>query len=100
MADQADMALNLWRQLGITKAHLVSHDMGDSVLTEILSRRDRNVLPDYFKDFFQVRVNFSVLSAKSIEPGSHHISFIFVLGLCLCLNIWLTGSLTSTVFQK
>ena len=54
MADQADMALALWRKLGVKSAHLVAHDMGDSVLTEILSRRDRNMLPDYFNEFFKV----------------------------------------------
>merc|ERR1712136_375735 len=30
-----------------------SHDMGDSILTEILARRHRGMLPDYFKDFFK-----------------------------------------------
>ena len=53
MMDQADMALNLWRQLGIRKAHLISHDMGDSVLTEILTRHQKKTLPGYFEDFFQ-----------------------------------------------
>ena len=41
MPDQAEQCLALWRQLGIDRAHVVGHDMGDSVLTEILSRRDR-----------------------------------------------------------
>ena len=31
-------ALALWSLLGIEKAHVVSHDMGDSVLTEILAK--------------------------------------------------------------
>ena len=35
------------------KAHLVSHDMGDSILTEILSRHSRAMLPEYFNEFFQ-----------------------------------------------
>ncbi len=54
MHDQAEVALELWRQIGIKRAHLVAHDMGDSILTEILARRQKNMLPDYFKDFFQV----------------------------------------------
>jgi len=53
LVDQSEQALALWRTLGITKAHIVAHDMGDSVLTEILSRRDRSSLPDYFTNFFQ-----------------------------------------------
>ena len=31
----------------------MSHDMGDSVLTEILSRYERGVLPDMFNNFFK-----------------------------------------------
>ena len=52
LVDQAEQCLQLWRQLGISRAHVVAHDMGDSVLTEILSRRDRGSLPDYFDNFF------------------------------------------------
>ena len=63
-------ALALWSKLGIEKAHVVSHDMGDSVLTEILTRclhqiifflkfiptphrLERGALPDRFANFFQ-----------------------------------------------
>ena len=53
MADHAENALDLLRQLGIRRAHVVAHDMGDSVLTEILARRQRGLLPDYFDDFFK-----------------------------------------------
>ena len=35
------------------RAHIVSHDMGDSILTEILSRHSRAMLPEYFNEFFQ-----------------------------------------------
>ena len=31
----------------------MSHDMGDSILTEILSRHSRAMLPEYFNEFFQ-----------------------------------------------
>ena len=31
----------------------MSHDMGDSILTEILSRHSRALLPEYFNEFFQ-----------------------------------------------
>eukprot|EP00091_Calanus_sinicus_P023285 TRINITY_DN7780_c0_g1_i1.p1 TRINITY_DN7780_c0_g1~~TRINITY_DN7780_c0_g1_i1.p1 ORF type:complete len:133 (-),score=37.07 TRINITY_DN7780_c0_g1_i1:122-520(-) len=40
-------------ELGIESAHLVSHDMGDSILTEVLSRYERGVLPDHFNNFFK-----------------------------------------------
>jgi len=53
LVDQAEQAIQLWMELGIQSAHIVSHDMGDSVLTEILSRYQRGVLPDHFNDFFK-----------------------------------------------
>ena len=55
MLDQAEMSLSLWSQLGLKQAHLVSQDMGDSILTEILAKRDRDQLPRHFgKDFVKV----------------------------------------------
>jgi len=53
LLDQAEQALALWTRLGIKAAHVISHDMGDSVLTEILSRKQRGMLPEYFDNFFK-----------------------------------------------
>jgi len=53
LMEQAEQALALWTKLGIEKAHVVSHDMGDSVLTEILTRLERGALPDRYTNFFQ-----------------------------------------------
>lgn len=36
--EQADLALTLLRGAGITGCHFVAHDMGDSVMTELLAR--------------------------------------------------------------
>ena len=45
----------LWKQLGIKRAHLVSHDMGDSVLTEVLALRQKSMLGGQLNpDFFEV----------------------------------------------
>ncbi len=53
--DHAENALELMQILNIKSAHIVAHDMGDSVLTEILSRRHLRLLPARFtKDFFKV----------------------------------------------
>lgn len=41
LIEQADAALALWRSLGIARAHLLAHDYGTSVATEILARRER-----------------------------------------------------------
>ena len=49
-------ALALWTKLGIEKAHVVSHDMGDSVLTEILTRCLHQI--DFFKS--QLSIDWNV----------------------------------------
>lgn len=38
LIEQADMALQLWKQLGLKKVTLFAHDYGTSVATEILAR--------------------------------------------------------------
>ena len=45
LMEQADTAIALWRQLGITSGHLLAHDYGTSVATELLARRERGLLP-------------------------------------------------------
>lgn len=49
--EHADVALQVWKQLKITGGHVLSHDMGDSVLTEILARTNENK-PGWFSDGF------------------------------------------------
>jgi pimeloyl-ACP methyl ester carboxylesterase len=44
LVEQAEHAVALWRRLGITSGHLVTHDYGTSVATEILARRERGSL--------------------------------------------------------
>lgn len=56
LGEQAEILVEAWRLLGVRPGsgngplHLVSHDMGDSVLTELLARRDRGMLPPPFAD--------------------------------------------------
>ncbi len=45
LIDQADHAIGVWRALGITRAHLVAHDYGTSIATELIARRERGLLP-------------------------------------------------------
>lgn len=45
LMEQADTALGLWRQLGVRSGHLLAHDYGTSVATELLARRERGLLP-------------------------------------------------------
>ena len=44
LVEQADVALALWRKLGITSAHVLAHDYGTSVATELLAREARGGL--------------------------------------------------------
>ena len=52
LMEQADVALRLIREAGITGCHFVSHDMGDSVMTEVLARLNEN-RPEWFGDGVQ-----------------------------------------------
>lgn len=44
LLDQADLALQLWQQLGVKKTHLLAHDYGTSVATEIIARNNNHEL--------------------------------------------------------
>lgn len=44
LLEQADLALQLWKQLGLKKVTLLAHDYGTSVATEILARDNANEL--------------------------------------------------------
>ncbi|XP_077976384.1 putative hydrolase LipZ [Styela clava] len=94
LGEAAENVLALWRHLGIKRAHIVSHDMGDSILTEILARRDRKMLPSYFDDYFQSvtftnggmnfeMINFRITQTALMYPkiGKPLVSLVKVLGL-------------------
>ena len=43
--EQADATVAIAKALGLTRVHLWAHDMGTSVATELLARRERGNLP-------------------------------------------------------
>jgi pimeloyl-ACP methyl ester carboxylesterase len=45
LMEQADVAIAVARAFGVERANVLSHDMGTSVLTELLARRERGLLP-------------------------------------------------------
>ena len=51
--EQADIALQLWRHMGIRGGHLLAHDMGDSVATELVARHVSGLLPAQFDRGFR-----------------------------------------------
>ncbi|MEM1180956.1 MAG: alpha/beta hydrolase [Acidobacteriota bacterium] len=45
LLEQTDVALQLWRRLGVQSAHVFSHDYGTSIATELLARWNRGFRP-------------------------------------------------------
>ena len=60
LMEQADLALQVWQHLGVKGGHLLAHDMGDSVATELVARHVSNLLPAWFAAGFQ-SFTFTVL---------------------------------------
>jgi pimeloyl-ACP methyl ester carboxylesterase len=60
LIEQAEVAIAVWRALGVRRGHLIAHDYGTSVATELLARRARDLCP----------VGFSSLT---LTNGSVHI---------------------------
>ena len=50
---QADTVFEVWKHFGIKGGHLLSHDMGDSVATEILARHENGLMPAWFSEGLQ-----------------------------------------------
>lgn len=51
--EQADTAFHVWKHFGVSGGHMLSHDMGDSVATEILARYENDLMPSWFDDSLQ-----------------------------------------------
>ena len=46
--EQTDALLSAWRQLDVCGGHALAHDMGDSILTELVARSVQGLLPAWF----------------------------------------------------
>jgi len=51
--EQADTVFEVWKHFNIRGGHLLSHDMGDSVATEIVARHENNLMPSWFSEGLQ-----------------------------------------------
>jgi len=51
--EHADVAFAVWKHFGIQGGHLLAHDMGVSVATEILARNEQALLPAWFSEGLQ-----------------------------------------------
>lgn len=50
---QAQIALDVWQSYGVKGGHLIAHDMGDSVATELVAMDNEGKIGDWFSDGFQ-----------------------------------------------
>ena len=50
LMSQADAVMATWRHFGVKGGHVVSHDMGTSVATEILARHENQMMPGWFSE--------------------------------------------------
>lgn len=53
LLEQADTAFEVWKHFGVKGGHMLSHDMGDSVATEIVARHEEGSMPTWFSDGLQ-----------------------------------------------
>ena len=53
LMEQADSAFVVWRHFGIEGGHLLAHDMGNSVATEIVARHENGLMPHWFSEGLQ-----------------------------------------------
>jgi pimeloyl-ACP methyl ester carboxylesterase len=51
--EQADTVFEVCKHFKLTGGHILSHDMGTSVATEILARRENQLMPAWFSDCIQ-----------------------------------------------
>lgn len=92
LIEQADVALQLWKQLGLQKVILLAHDYGTSVATEIIARHNKKQI--------EMQIDKLILS-----NGSMHIEFSKLRTIQKLLKSKITGkfiaSLTSySIFRK
>ena len=50
LIEQTDMALSLWTKLRVSGCHLIAHDMGNSVATELAARQMQGQFPAAFNE--------------------------------------------------
>ena len=88
LLEQAKFALNLWQQLGVNHAHILAHDYGTSVATEILARDNEN--------------NIGSLNIDSVTlcNGSIHIEFAQLRTIQILLLNRFTGPIVALLSNK
>lgn len=90
LMDQADAVMATWKHFGVTGGHLLSHDMGTSVATEILARHENQMMPGWFSEglksltftngsmvlkFSKLRITQKILLSKYGHLMTHFTTF-------------------------
>lgn len=71
LIDQANVALELWRKLGLKQVSILAHDYGTSIAKEILARKNHNLIP--------LKINKIYLCSSSMRLEHLHLKNIGVL---------------------
>ncbi len=53
LIEQADLSFQVWKHFGVKGGHIIAHDMGNSVATEILARHENDLMPAWFSKGLQ-----------------------------------------------
>jgi pimeloyl-ACP methyl ester carboxylesterase len=74
LIEQAEVAIELWRKLGLKEIHLVSHDYGTSVANEIVVRRLRGFEPVKIKSvtFCNGSMHIELAKLKLVQKLMKH----------------------------
>ena len=79
LLEQAEIAIEVWRRAGARRVHLLAHDYGTSVATELLARRERGLLPielvsvvltngSMLLDLARLRMSQRIARSRSLGP--------------------------------
>ncbi|MDE1206819.1 alpha/beta fold hydrolase [Tenacibaculum larymnensis] len=64
LIEQTDIALLLWKKLGLHEVTLLAHDYGTSIATEIIARNNMNLLPFSIKELILCNGSMHIELAK------------------------------------
>lgn len=87
LVEQTDVALEVWKQLGISSLHVFAHDYGTSIATELLARRERGICP-------------VALESMVLCNGSVHIELAKLRPIQVLLRSRITGPIVAQLSSK
>ena len=92
LIEQADIALQLWKQLGVKKVILLAHDYGTSVCSEILSRQNNKQI--------DLQINQLILCNGSVHIELSQLRTIQKLLKNKIIGKWVAKLTSYPIFRK